>query len=162
GPSSSTTSEDGPMTSTSERVAVPRAKGHLRSYPRFLLHLAGVATDGTLPFYAWMTLLTAVFLVGFNPFAHQVADGMHLTGMSDHVSWGLYIANFTFFVGVAAGAVMMVIPAYLYHDKEMHDVVLIGEMLAIAAIATSLGFVTVDLGRPDRLHHMMPVIGRFN
>jgi Ni/Fe-hydrogenase subunit HybB-like protein len=150
------------MTSTSERVAVPRAKSHLRSYPRFLLHLAGVATDGTLPFYAWMTLLTAVFLVGFNAFAHQVADGMHLTGMSDHVSWGLYIANFTFFVGVAAGAVMMVIPAYLYHDKEMHDVVLIGEMLAIAAIATSLGFVTVDLGRPDRLHHMMPVIGRFN
>ena len=82
--------------------------------------------------------------------------------MTDHVSWGLYIANFTFFVGVAAGAVMMVIPAYLFHDKEMHDLVVIGEIVAIAAICMCLGFVTVDLGRPDRFWHMLPFIGKFN
>jgi Ni/Fe-hydrogenase subunit HybB-like protein len=65
-----------------------------------------------------MTLLTAIALVGANAWAVQVRDGMGVTAMSDHVSWGLYIANFTFFVGVAAGAVMMVIPAYLYHDEQ--------------------------------------------
>ena len=54
--------------------------------------------------------------------------------MTDHVSWGLYIANFTFCVGLAAGGVMMVIPAYLYDDHDMHDVVIVGELLAIAAI----------------------------
>ena len=83
-----------------------------------------------------------------NAWAHQLADGM-ITNMTDHVSWGLYIANFTFTVGLAAGAVMMVIPAYLYDDDEMHDVVIIGELLAIAAIVVCVGFIVVDMGRPD-------------
>ena len=78
--------------------------------------------------------LSAVSLVGLNAWATQVTSGMGVTNMSDHVSWGLYIANFTFMVGLAAGGVMMVIPAYLYHDDDMHDVVIIGELLAIAAI----------------------------
>jgi molybdopterin-containing oxidoreductase family membrane subunit len=82
--------------------------------------------------------------------------------MSDHVSWALYIANFTFLVGLAAGGVMMVIPAYLYHDKEMHDIVLIGELLAIASVIMAIMFVVCDLGRPDRFWHMMPVVGKFN
>ena len=135
---------------------------HATSYPRFLLRMAGIATDGSIGFYAWMLLLTAVALVGANAWAVQVVEGMGVTGMSDHVSWGLYIANFTFGVGLAAGGVMMVIPAYLYHDDEMHDVVIIGELLAIAAVVACIGFVVVDLGRPDRFWHMIPGLGRFN
>lgn len=135
---------------------------HRVSYPRFVLESLKVATDGSVSFYAWMTFLTAVALVGANAWAQQVAFGMGVTGMSDHVSWGLYIANFTFGVGLAAGAVMMVIPAYLYHDKKMHDVVIVGELLAVAAIVMCILFVTVDLGRPDRFWHIMPGIGRFN
>ncbi len=109
-----------------------------------------------------MTLLTAIALVGANAWAHQLAHGMQITSMTDQVSWGLYIANFTFGVGLAAGAVMMVIPAYLYDDHEMHDVVIIGELLAVAAIVVSLLFVVVDMGRPDRFWHIIPGIGRFN
>ncbi|HQB46614.1 MAG TPA: polysulfide reductase NrfD, partial [Polyangiaceae bacterium] len=97
---------------------------HWSSYPKFLYRLLVLATDGSLLFYAWMTGLTAVALVGANAWAQQVSQGMGLTHMSDHVSWGLYIANFTFVVGVAAGGVMMVIPAYVYHDRKMHDVVI--------------------------------------
>lgn len=136
--------------------------GHLRSYPRFLLQALRVATDGDLRFYAWMTALTALALVGANAWAQQLARGMALTGMGDHVSWGLYIANFAFTVGLAAGAVLMVIPAYLYEDKAMHDVVIVGEALAIAAITMSVAFVVVDLGRPDRFWHMLPFVGRFH
>lgn len=132
------------------------------SYPRFLWRALGVATDGNLGFYTWMTALTAVWLVGVNAFAHQTADGLVLTAMTDHVSWGMYIGNFTFAVGLAAGAVMMVIPAYLYKDHDMHDVVIVGEILAVAAIVVALAFVNVDLGRIDRFWHLAPVIGRFN
>jgi molybdopterin-containing oxidoreductase family membrane subunit len=139
-----------------------RAPAHHRSYPRVLLRLLALATDGGPAFYAWMTLLTAVALVGANAWAHQVAEGMALTHLSDHVSWGLYIANFTFGVGLAAAGVLMVVPAYLYHDRDMHDVVILGEILAIAAIVVCLGFVTVDLGRPDRVWHLLPGIGRFH
>jgi molybdopterin-containing oxidoreductase family membrane subunit len=121
-----------------------------------------LATDGRWFFYAWMTLLTAVALVGANAWAVQVRDGMAVTAMTDHVSWGLYIANFTFLVGLAAGGVMMVIPAYIYHDRKMHDVVIIGELLAVAAIVMCIMFVVADLGRPDRFWHMMPGLGRFN
>ena len=135
---------------------------HYNSYPRFLWRSLVLATDGSLAFYAWMTMLTCVFLVGVNAWAHQVADGMIVTHMTDHVSWGLYIANFTFFVGVAAGGVMMVIPAYLYKDDDMHGVTILGELLAVAAICVCLAFVTVDLGRPDRFWHMIPGIGRFH
>jgi molybdopterin-containing oxidoreductase family membrane subunit len=135
---------------------------HVVTYPRFLARMIVQAFDGGWRFYLWMTVLTAIALVGLNAWAHQLARGMAVTAMTDHVSWGLYIANFTFGVGLAAGAVMMVIPAYLYDDHEMHDVVLIGELLAIAAIVASLLFVVVDLGRPDRFWHLMPGIGKFN
>lgn len=135
---------------------------HWVSYPRFVWRSLVMATDGSLAFYAWMTFLTAVALVGANAWAHQVVSGMGLTHMTDHVSWGLYIANFTFMVGVAAGGVMMVIPGYLYREKSLHDVVILGELLAVAAIVMCLLFVTVDLGRPDRFWHLIPGLGRFN
>lgn len=133
-----------------------------RSFGRFLGNAALESLDGGKVFYVWMICLSAVFLVGANAWAVQVRDGMALTNMSDHVSWGLYIANFTFLVGLAAGGVMMVIPAYLYHDEEMHDIVIIGELLAIAAIIMSLMFVVCDLGRPDRFWHLLPPFGRLN
>ena len=113
---------------TSNSVARDDAAHPLRSYPKFIWWGLGESTNGGLLFYVWMFVLTAVALVGANAWAVQVADGMIVTNMTDHVSWGLYIANFTFMVGVAAGGVMMVIPAYLYHDKKMHDVVIIGEI----------------------------------
>jgi molybdopterin-containing oxidoreductase family membrane subunit len=140
----------------------PAATDHWRNYPRFLWKALLDSVDGNWVFYVWMTGLTAIFLVGANAWATQVRDGMQLTNMSDHVSWALYIANFTFLVGLAAGGVMMVIPAYLYHDEEMHDITLIGELLAIAALIMALMFVVCDLGRPDRFWHLIPGLGRFN
>lgn len=132
------------------------------SYFQFLRRSLYEATEGSWMFYLWMIVLTAVALVGANAWAVQVRDGMIRTNMTDHVSWGLYIANFTFCVGLAAGGVMMVIPAYLYHDHDMHDVVIVGEILAIAAIIMSTLSVVVDLGRPDHFWHLIPGIGKFN
>lgn len=147
---------------TSQPRLNPDAAMPIRSYPKFIWWAFGESTNGSLLFYLWMFVLTAISLVGANAWAVQVVNGMIVTNMTDHVSWGLYIANFTFMVGVAAGGVMMVIPAYLYHDKKMHDVVIVGEILAIAAIVMCLLFVVVDLGRPERAWHLIPGIGRFN
>lgn len=134
----------------------------IKSYPRFLWKALRVGTDGPPLFYAWMVALTAIWLVGINSYCHQIVQGQGLTSMSDHVSWGMYIGNFTYAVGLAAGAVMMVIPAYLYRDKAMHDVVIVGEILAISSILVAISFVTVDLGRIDRMWHLIPGIGRFH
>ncbi len=115
-----------------------------------------------MKYYAWMTVLTILSLAGLYAFAEQTVNGLAITGMTDQVSWGVYIANFTFIVGLAAAAVMLVIPAYIYNNKHLHDVVILGELLAIAAIVMCLLFVNVDLGRPDRFWHLTPVIGVFN
>ncbi len=80
--------------------------------------------------------------------------------MRDPVSWGFYIGNFTFLVGVAAAAVVLVIPAYVYHWKPIKEIALIGELLAIAAIIMCMLFVTVDVGQPLRVWHMMPLLGQ--
>ena len=109
-----------------------------------------------------MTLLSIVSLLGLNAYAHQFVEGLQTSNMTNQVSWGAYIANFTFLVGVAAAAVMLVIPAYVYKKEYMHGVVLFGELLAIAAIVMCLLFVTVDLGHPERFHHMIPPFGIFN
>ena len=140
----------------------PRTPVHTVTYPAFLRQALRVSTHGSTLFYGWMTALTALALVGLNAWSHQLNSGMAVTGMSDHVSWGLYIANFAFTVGLAAGAVLMVIPAYIYKNKAMHDVVIVGEILAVAAIVMSVAFVTVDIGRPDRIWHMLPIVGRFH
>jgi Ni/Fe-hydrogenase subunit HybB-like protein len=132
------------------------------TYRQFLMKILWKATDGNILYFAWMTALTALALVGLNAISWQMVIGQGVTAMSDHVSWGMYIGNFTFAVGLAAGGVMMVIPAYLYKDKEMHDVVIVGEILAIASICVALAFVNVDLGRIDRAWHLIPGIGRFN
>ncbi len=133
-----------------------------RNYLTFLRRCARVAFVGDWRYYAWMGLLTIVVLLGLNAYCKQLVNGLITTGMSDEVSWGVYIANFTFLVGVAAAAVMMVIPVYIYDNEELHDLVIFGELLAVAAIIMCLLFVTVDLGRPDRFWHLIPGIGQLN
>lgn len=134
----------------------------MRNYLRFLSRCARIAFVGDWRYYAWMGALTALTLIGLNAYCKQLVYGLAVTGMSDEVSWGVYIANFTFLVGVAAAAVMMVIPVYIYNNEELHDLVIFGELLAVAAIIMCLAFVTVDLGRPDRFWHLIPGIGEFN
>ncbi|MBL1215871.1 MAG: polysulfide reductase [Planctomycetes bacterium] len=106
-----------------------------------------------------MTVLTVISLLGLNAYCKQLVNGLMTTGMTDQVSWGMYIANFTFLVGMAAAAVMLVIPVYIYRNKELHDLVIFGELLAVAVIVMCLLFVTVDLGRPQNFSHLMR---RFN
>ncbi len=133
-----------------------------KNYFTFLRRCANVAFVGDWRYYTWMGVLSVLCLLGLNAYCKQFAHGLITTGMSDEVSWGVYIANFTFLVGVAAAAVMMVIPVYIYDNEELHDLVIFGELLAVAAIIMCLLFVTVDLGRPDRFWHLIPGIGEFN
>ncbi len=134
----------------------------IRGYAIFVgKSVQGMLTGGPR-YMAWLTFLVLLSAMGVTAYVRQAQGGLEVTGMTDQVSWGLYIANFTFLVGVAAAAVMMVIPGYLYHNKEVKGAVLLGEMVAIGAIIMCLLFVLVDLGRPDRMWHMLPLLGKFN
>src|SRR3989338_3420282 len=82
--------------------------------------------------------------------------------MSDQVSWGIGIANFVFFVCIAATAVVLVFPAYVFKREDIKSVVIIGELLAFNAIVMCLLFIFTDIGRPERFWHLFPVIGKLN
>ncbi len=134
----------------------------IKNYVAFLCRCLQQSFSGGWRYYMWMTLLSVLSLMGLHAYCRQLVDGLITTGMTDHVSWGVYIANFTFLVGMAAAAVMLVIPAYIYKDDEFHDVAIFGELLAVASIVMCLLFVTVDLGRPELFWHLIPGIGKFN
>jgi Ni/Fe-hydrogenase subunit HybB-like protein len=120
------------------------------------------ALSGGKGFRIYLATLLVVMGVGGIAYLRQFQEGLVLTGMSNIVSWGLYISNFTFFVGVAAAAVMLILPAYVYKDKDFHEVVIIGECVAVGALVMCLMFITVDMGGPLKVWHMIPGIGLFN
>jgi molybdopterin-containing oxidoreductase family membrane subunit len=124
-------------------------------YTRYIL-------KGGTKFYAWMGSL-AVLMVGMMyVFYLQNTDGLIVTGMTSQIHDGLYFANLVFLVGVAAGAVTIVFPAYAYHHEGMHKVAVLGEMLAITAVIMVMMFVFAHMGRPDRLWHMVPPWGIYS
>ena len=128
----------------------------------FLLDALDAITKGGIRYHIWMATLTLIMLFGAYAYSIQLEYGLQVTGMNDHVSWGLYISNFTFLVGVAAAAVMLVLPTYILKDMDFSKAVLIGEGMAVSALIMCLAFVTVDMGGPARLWHIIPGIGVFN
>jgi molybdopterin-containing oxidoreductase family membrane subunit len=129
---------------------------------QFLVDTIRATLSGSRRYWIWVTLLAVLFVHGVFYYANQMQTGLVVTGMSDQVSWGFYISNFAFFVGIAAAAVLLVIPAYIFHRKDIKQVVLLGEGMAVAAVLVAMMFVLVDLGRPERAWHFIPFIGRFN
>jgi molybdopterin-containing oxidoreductase family membrane subunit len=109
-----------------------------------------------------MGILTLLILAGGWAYSIQLREGLGVTGLSDHVSWGLYISNFTFLVGLAAAAMMLVLPAYVFEDVDFGRAVLIAEGVAVAALVMCLLFVVVDIGNPMAAWHLAPGIGYLN
>jgi molybdopterin-containing oxidoreductase family membrane subunit len=124
-------------------------------YTRYVL-------KGGSKFYTWMGILALLSAGALYAYFLQNTEGLIVTGMTSQSHDGLYFANLVFLVGVAAGAVTIVFPAYVYHHKAMHEVTVLGEMLAISAVCMVMLFVFAHMGRPERLWHMIPLIGIFN
>ena len=113
------------------------------------------ALNGDRNYWSWIVLLLVIISAGVYFYINQLTTGLTLTGMGRDVSWGVYIAQFTFFVGVAASAVMVVLPYYLHDYKAFGKIVIVGEFLAVAATIMCVLFILVDLGRPDRVLNVM-------
>ena len=114
-----------------------------------------LALKGNKKYFGWITALLVLVGIGFGAYLNQLGFGLGITGMSRDVSWGFYIAQFTFLVGVAAGGVMVVLPYYLHDYKAFAKVTILGEFLAIAAITMCLLFILVDLGQPMRMFNVI-------
>jgi Ni/Fe-hydrogenase subunit HybB-like protein len=113
------------------------------------------ALEGSKKYWAWVFFLGIFALSGVYWYIRQFNEGLGLTGMSRDVSWGLYIGQFTFLVGVAASAVMLVIPYYLHDYKKFSKIVILGEFLAISAVTMCILFIFVDMGQPIRIMNVI-------
>jgi len=121
-----------------------------------------LVVEGSTLYYAWCFSLMAIIVAGLLFYLKQHESGLIATNMNDQVSWGLYIANFTYLVGAAAASVLLVIPSYVYHFKPIKEIVVLGELFAASSIVMAILFVMVDLGRLDRFWHMIPFVGLMN
>jgi len=113
------------------------------------------ALTGSKSYWTWIVVLFAVIASGFAAYLRQLSYGLGVTGMSRDVSWGFYIAQFTFLVGVAASAVMVAIPYYLHDYKRFGKIVILGEFLAVPSVIMCMLFIFVDLGQPGRVLNVL-------
>lgn len=109
------------------------------------------ALTGSDKYWSWVIFLLVVIGVAFITYLFQYFEGLKITGMSRDVSWALYISQLTFLVGVAASAVMLVLPYYLHNYQAFGRITILGEFLAVSAVTMCMLFVVVDLGQPTRL-----------
>lgn len=108
------------------------------------------ALKGNNAYWMWLAFLGAFVAIGAVCYLRQFVYGMGLTGMGRDLSWGLYISQFTFLVGVAAGGLMLVLPFYIHNYKAFGRITILGEFLAISAIIMCLMFIMADIGQPLR------------
>ena len=113
------------------------------------------ALKGKQGYWGWLVFLLAIMGIGFGCYLYQYNEGLRITGLSRDVSWGFYIAQLTYLVGVAASGVMVVLPYYLHNHKAFGKVTILGEFLAVPAIIMCLLFVFVDLGNPVRIMNVI-------
>lgn len=131
----------------------------MMKYLEYWIRMIRCALTGGRLYYIWLSVLGVFLALGAFSYYHHLVAGLEVTNMSDQVSWGIGIANFVYFVGVAASAVLLVYPAYVKGNKDIKEVVILGEQLAFTAIVMCLLFICTDVGRPERLWHLMPFLG---
>jgi molybdopterin-containing oxidoreductase family membrane subunit len=117
---------------------------------------------GSARYYAWLGFLFLVIFLGLTAYSQQATHGHIVANLRDPVPWGLFIGTYAFFVGVAAAAVALVVPGYVYKWKPIKEIVILGEIVAICACVVAILFVMADLGHPERFWHLLPVVGAPN
>ena len=134
----------------------------MRALRSFCFDCVKLVLRGKWYYWLWLLVLLAGIGFGARHYGDQLTMGMVVTHLSDQVNWGIYIANFIFMGGIAAASIVLVIAAILYEREDVSHAALIGVLVALAAVVMSSLYILVDLGRPERLWHMVPFIGRYN
>jgi molybdopterin-containing oxidoreductase family membrane subunit len=129
---------------------------------RFAIYSLGAVLRGSPRYYAWLAFLALLIGLGVVGYSEQATHGHIVANLRDPVPWGLFIGTYAFFVGVAAAAVALVVPGYVYQWKPIKEIVVLGEIVAIAAVTMAILFVMVDLGHPERFWHLLPIVGAPN
>ncbi len=108
----------------------------------------------------WFFILIMFIIVGVWGWIIQIKTGLGVTGMRDYVSWGMYIANFVFFVAVSLIGFLISSALALLKISWAKPISRVAEQVAIAAVALAGIIIVMDMGRPDRFLNVF-LHGRF-
>lgn len=128
----------------------------------FTLDFCSYAIKGGKLYYSWLLFLSFFVIVGLVTTYIQMTTGLIVTGASDQIVWELFVSNFIHCPSIASAAVLVVTPAYIYKRKDMKQLAVIGEAIAMVFVIIGINFILYHMGRPDRSWHAVPGIGIFN
>ncbi|MBZ5700622.1 MAG: polysulfide reductase NrfD [Acidobacteriia bacterium] len=114
-------------------------------------HLLSTLTETSGRFYRWIALLLAIVLWGLYAYVHQLRHGLVVTGMRDEVSWGLYITNFVFFIGISHAGTLISAILRVTHTEWRRPITRLAEAITVFALCIGGPMVIIDLGRPERM-----------
>jgi Ni/Fe-hydrogenase subunit HybB-like protein len=134
----------------------------MKSITAFAFYSLKEMVRGGGAYYAWLACLGVLIWIGVAGFQEQLLHGHIVSNMRDPVPWGVFIGTYAFLVGVAAAAMALAVPGYIYHWKPIKDIVVLGEIIAISAVIMCVLFVLADLGHPERFWHLLPFLGKPN
>ena len=103
----------------------------------------------------WVGVLSVIFILGLIAYIDQLRNGLSITDLSDYATWGIYISNFVFFVAISLVGSLMSAILKLTKVSWRTPLTRISEMIAVAAIIFAGLVIIVDMGRPDRIHHII-------
>ncbi len=96
-----------------------------------------------------------VFLVAVAAWLYQLQEGLVLTNLQNSYSWGLYISGLAFFVGNAAGGLVLTSSIYLFGIKKLKPLAKLGALTAFANVTAAMLIVLPDIGQPIRLYNLL-------
>ena len=99
-------------------------------------------------------VLVALMVIGFCAYVFQLTQGLCVTGMSNGVSWGLYITCFMFFVGLWAGGLIVASSAHVFHIESFKRVAMPAVIASTVCICCAGAFILIDLGGIQRIWNM--------
>ncbi len=134
----------------------------MKNVAGFARHCLREMVYGGRAYYAWLACLGVLISIGVAGYSEQFVHGHIVSNMNDAVPWGVFIGTYAFLVGVAAAAMALAVPGYVYNWKPIKEIVVLGEIIAISAVIMCVLFVMSDLGRPERFWHLLPVLGKPN
>jgi molybdopterin-containing oxidoreductase family membrane subunit len=103
----------------------------------------------------WLGLTGLLTLLGIAAWIVQLVKGIGATGQSNLEPWGIYIAGFIFFMGLSAGSLVLAALPVLFDLPKFRPYARIAAFVALIALVIGGLFILVDIGRPDRLWHMV-------
>ena len=134
----------------------------MKSIMAFASYCLKEMARGGRAYYAWLVCLGFLIAIGMAGYLEQSLHGHIVSNMRDPVPWGVFIGTYAFLVGVAAAAMALAVPGYVYNWQPIKDIVVLGEIIAIGAVVMAILFIMADLGRPERFWHLLPLLGKPN